>query len=57
VVKHHRTLGTYVNLLLRLGFALTHLEEWGPTDTQIAQQLELAAERQRPMFVLLAARK
>ena len=57
VVKHHRTLGTYVNLLLRLGFALTHLEEWGPTDTQIAQQPELAAERQRPMFVLLAARK
>src|SRR2546430_1829538 len=31
VIKQHRTIGTYLNLLLRLGFTLTHIEEWGPT--------------------------
>jgi len=57
VIKQHRTLGTYLNLLLRLGFALTHVEEWGPTDEQIAARPCLAEERQRPMFLLVAARR
>ena len=57
VIKQHRTLGTYVNLLLRLGFALSYVEEWGPTDEQIAARPVLAEERQRPMFLLLAARR
>ena len=29
VIKQHRTLATYVNVLIRLGFVLTHVEEWG----------------------------
>jgi SAM-dependent methyltransferase len=57
VLKQHRTLGTYVNLLLRLGFVLSHVEEWGPTDDQIAARPALADERQRPMFLLVAARR
>ena len=57
VVKQHRTLSTYVNLLLRQGFSLSHLEEWGPTDEQIAAQACLAEERERPTFLILAARK
>jgi SAM-dependent methyltransferase len=57
VIKQHRSLTTYVNLLLRHGFRLTHLEEWGPTDAQIADQPALADERQRPTFVLFAAQK
>ena len=57
VVKQHRTLGTYVNLLLRLGFMIRHLEEWSPTDAQIAAHPELAEERHRPMFFLLAAQR
>ncbi len=57
VVKQHRTLSTYVNLLLRQGFSLSHLEEWGPTDEQVAAQPCLAEERQRPTFLILAARK
>jgi SAM-dependent methyltransferase len=57
VIKQHRTLATYLNLLLRLGFALLHIEEWGPTDEQIAAQPALAEERQRPMFLLVAARR
>ena len=57
VIKQHRTIGTYVHMLLRLGFTLTHLEEWGPTEAQIAAQPTLAEERDRPMFLLLAARR
>jgi SAM-dependent methyltransferase len=57
VVKQHRTLGTYLNLLLRRGFTLAHVEDWGPTDAQIAAQPVLAEERQRPMFLLVAARR
>jgi SAM-dependent methyltransferase len=55
VIKQHRTLATYVDLLLRSGFALSHLKEWGPTEEQIASRPALADERQRPPFLLVAA--
>ena len=57
VIKQHRTMATYANLLLRLGFTLSHLEEWGPTDEQIAARPALDEERQRPMFLLVSARR
>jgi ubiquinone/menaquinone biosynthesis C-methylase UbiE len=57
VIKQHRTLATYLNLLLRSGFALSHVEEWGPTEEQIASRPEFADERQRPPFLLVAARR
>ena len=55
VIKQHRTIATYVNLLVGLGFAITHVEEWGPTDAQIAAEPAWADERQRPPFLLVAA--
>jgi len=55
VIKQHRTIGTYVTLLLRCGFTITHLEEWGPTDAQVAAHPAWADERQRPPFLLVAA--
>jgi ubiquinone/menaquinone biosynthesis C-methylase UbiE len=57
VIKQHRTLATYVNLLVRSGFSLSRVEEWGPTDAQIAARPILADERQRPPFLFLAARR
>jgi SAM-dependent methyltransferase len=57
VIKHHRTFATYINLLLRLGFSLLHVDEWGPSDRQIAAQPSLADERQRPMFFFVSARR
>jgi hypothetical protein len=57
VIKQHRTIGTYLNLLLEAGFTLTHVEEWGPTDQQIADHPEWAGERQRPPFLLVSARR
>ncbi|XXT16536.1 class I SAM-dependent methyltransferase [Sorangium sp. So ce429] len=57
VVKQHRTLGATLNTLIRTGFAISHVEEWGPTDAQIAARPELAEERERPMFLLVAAQR
>jgi SAM-dependent methyltransferase len=57
VVKQHRTLGTLLNLVIRAGFTLTHVEDWGPTDAQVATRPELAEERERPMFLLVAAHR
>jgi SAM-dependent methyltransferase len=56
VVKQHRTLATCLNLLIRLDFAVTHVEEWGPTAAQIAAEPEWAeSEHERPPFLLVAA--
>lgn len=57
VIKHHRRLGTTLNLLIGCGFTLTHVEEWSPSDEQIATNPALAEERERPMFLLIAARR
>jgi len=57
VVKHHRTIGTTLNLLIRAGFTLAHIEEFSPTEAQIAAKPELAEERERPMFLMVAARR
>jgi SAM-dependent methyltransferase len=57
VVKHHRTIGTTLNSLIRVGFTITHVEEWGPTDEQISANPQWAKERDRPMFLLVAARR
>ena len=55
VVKQHRTMAAYLDALRREGFTLTDVQEWGPTDAQIAERPELADERERPAFLLLAA--
>jgi SAM-dependent methyltransferase len=57
VVKHHRTIGTTLNLLMQSGFTIQYVEEFCPTAEQITAKPELAAERERPMFLLVAARK
>lgn len=57
VVKQHRTLGTTLNLLIHASFTIGQVEEWGPTDEQVAAQPELAEERDRPMFLLIAAQR
>ena len=57
VIKQHRTLATYINLLLQSGFAIAHLDEWGPSEAQIRAQPSLADERHRPPFLIVAAKK
>lgn len=57
VIKQHRRLDSYLNALLRHGFVLSNLQEWHPSDAQIAAAPALAEERERPMFLLIAARR
>lgn len=57
VIKQHRTLATYINMLVRLGFTLSHIEEWGPSEQQIASRPDWADERYRPPFLLVAAQR
>lgn len=54
VIKQHRTIGGYLTILLRTGFALRHLEEWAPTEAQMAEHPEWKGERERPSFLLVA---
>jgi len=55
VIKYHRTIETYVSALLDNDFRLVRLIEWGPDALQVAEHPEWARERDRPMFLLLAA--
>jgi SAM-dependent methyltransferase len=57
VVKQHRTVATYLNLLIEAGFTITRIVEWGPSPEQIAAHPEWADEVERPPFLLVAARR
>ena len=55
VIKQHHTLATYLNALAGAGFRIARVEEFGPTDEQIAAHPDWAVERERPMFLLVKA--
>jgi SAM-dependent methyltransferase len=57
VIKQHRTLGTLLNTLIAAGFSIRHVNEWGPSDADVAAQPALAQERERPMMLLVAAQR
>jgi SAM-dependent methyltransferase len=57
VRKHHRTLGTTLNTLIDAGFELRRVEEFAPTRDQIEQLPQLAEELERPMMLLVSARR
>jgi SAM-dependent methyltransferase len=55
VVKYHRMLGTWLNRLIAAGLRVDHVEDWGPTDALLDARPDLASERDRPMFLIIAA--
>lgn len=55
VVKHHRTVASYVNALADTGFRLDHLIEWSPSAGQIADNPSWAKDRNRPYFLIVSA--
>jgi SAM-dependent methyltransferase len=57
VIKQHRTMGTLLNALIDAGFSLRQVNEWGPSDAQVAAQPALAEERERPMMMLVAVQR
>jgi SAM-dependent methyltransferase len=57
VIKQHRTVATYINLLLASGFSISKIDEWGPSKRQIKAEPSWALERERPSFLLIAAKR
>lgn len=57
VLKYHRTIGTTLNALIGAGLELRRVEEFAPTCEQIERSPELAEELERPMMLLVSARK
>ena len=57
VVKQHRLLSTYLNILIDNGFVIKHVNEFGPSLQQIKDSPWLEEERERPMFFLTSAMK
>lgn len=57
VLKYHRTIGSTLNTLIGAGFTIRHVEEFAPTAGQIAENPDLAAELERPMFLLVSAQR
>ncbi|MGC4110617.1 MAG: class I SAM-dependent methyltransferase [Nocardioides sp.] len=54
VRKQHRTLASLLGAVLDAGFALRGLAESTPTPDEVADDPELAEERDRPMFLMVA---
>ncbi|MBN9221822.1 MAG: class I SAM-dependent methyltransferase [Mesorhizobium sp.] len=57
VIKYHRTTGTTLNALIGAGFTIERVEDFCPTAEQIAARPELSEELERPMFLLVSARR
>lgn len=55
VVKEHRTVATYVNIVIDAGLVLDRMVEWGPTAEDVAAHPERADDRHRPWFLLVQA--
>ncbi|MHC8315737.1 class I SAM-dependent methyltransferase [Pseudomonas sp. LB3P31] len=57
VIKQHRTVGTLLNTLIAAGFTIRHVNEWGPSDADVAALPALAEERERPMMMLVGVER
>lgn len=57
VIKYHRTVATYLNMLLVAGFSITQVCEPTPPETMLQEQPEFRHEGRRPMFFLVSVAK
>jgi SAM-dependent methyltransferase len=57
VIKQHRTLATYINILLEAGFTLSAIDEWAPSEELLKEYLGWEKSRIRPPFLLVKALK
>jgi hypothetical protein len=48
-------MGTTLNAIIAQGFRLTHVEEWQPTAAQIEMWPDSEENRERPIFLIVAA--
>lgn len=54
VIKHHRTVASYVNSLLEAGFVLNRLDEPAPPIDTLISRPDLNLHRRRPPILILA---
>jgi len=57
VLKYHRMIGTTLNTLIGVGFAIRCVEEFAPTREQIEENPGLAEEIERPMILMVSAQR
>ncbi|KAI0100526.1 S-adenosyl-L-methionine-dependent methyltransferase [Nemania sp. FL0031] len=57
VRKQHRTMGSYINMLLNSGLRLTDFVEWCPSEEELASNPGWDVELVRPTFLLMGAKK
>jgi 2-polyprenyl-3-methyl-5-hydroxy-6-metoxy-1,4-benzoquinol methylase len=57
VVKQHRTIATYITMLLDAGFVLSAIDEWGATTDPMKDWPEWFKSRERPIFLIVKATK
>ncbi len=57
VVKYHKTISTYINTLVQLGFEITKIVEPMPEESMLKEIPEMSDELRRPMMLLISARK
>ncbi|KAJ7805920.1 type 11 methyltransferase [Mycena olivaceomarginata] len=55
VIKQHRTVEAYVSGVLEAEFVLKELREWMPSEEYVRENPTDAGERDRPLFLLIAA--
>ncbi len=57
VIKYHRTLTTYLNSLIKIGFEITGVVEPKPAENMLNTVPGMQDELRRPMMLLVSARK
>jgi SAM-dependent methyltransferase len=57
VIKHHRTIETLLAGLTEAGLGFERLVEYHPSPELLAQRPELTVELERPMFLMIKARR
>ncbi|MEF3303547.1 class I SAM-dependent methyltransferase [Paenibacillus sp. GYB003] len=56
-IKYHRTISTYMNVLINAGFGITAVMEPAPSDAMLEAMPEMKDETRRPMFLIVSAVK
>lgn len=57
VVKYHRTVSTYINDLIQVGFTIQAVRESKPSDEMLKNDPLMKDENRRPMFLIVSAEK
>lgn len=57
VIKYHRTMSTVLNTLIDIGFTLTYIEEWKPSEKQLHDHPDWKEEITRPCFLIISVQR